>query len=48
MIDKINDRNPGYRSPESRIVFVKMQGVLCESLRGLKNTTEMEEGSDNG
>ena len=41
-----NQANP-YRSPKTRVVFVKMQGILCDSnINGESKTTEMEEGEN--
>ena len=37
-----------YKSPKTKVVFVKMQGILCGSeINGDANTTEMGEGDDN-
>ena len=51
MIEKTNtafDAKQPYSSPKTRVVFVKMQGILCGSeINGDANTTEMEEGDNN-
>ena len=36
-----------YRSPKTKVVFLKMQGILCSSDPKEKYITEMEEGDDN-
>lgn len=37
-----------YVSPKAKVIFVKIQGILCGSeIKGAVNTTEMEEGDDN-
>ena len=51
MIEKTNTAlgaNQPYISPKIKVVFVKMQGILCGSeINGDANTTEMNEGDDN-
>lgn len=51
MIEKKNtalETNHPYSSPKTKVVFVKMQGILCGSeINGDANTTEMNEGDDN-
>lgn len=50
MVDKTynsNDNMFHYRSPKIKVVFVKVQNILCSSPLGEKNATEMEEGNDN-
>lgn len=34
-------------SPKTKVVFMKMQGILCSSDPKEKYITEMEEGDDN-
>lgn len=49
MIEKNNtsaEERPFYRSPKAKVVFVKMQSILCFSNPD-SNTTEMDEGDDN-
>ena len=50
MTDKINTapelKHP-YRSPNTKVVLIKVQGMLCSSPIGETNATEMEEGDDN-
>lgn len=49
MIEKTNtalETKHPYRSPNSKVVFVKMQGVLCSSDPKDTYITEMEEGED--
>lgn len=51
MIEKTNtalEANQPYSSPKTKVVFVKMQGILCGSeINGDANTTEMDAGDDN-
>ena len=51
MIEKKNttlEAKHPYSSPKIKLVFVKMQGILCSSeINGDANTTEMNEGDDN-
>lgn len=52
-INMINNNNnllseeKQYRSPKTKVVFLKMQGILCSSDPKEKYITEMEEGDDN-
>lgn len=46
-IEFSNQAKP-YKSHETRVVFVKMQGILCDSgVNGESKITEMEEGDNN-
>ena len=49
MIEKTNtslEEIHPYKSPKAKVVFMKMQSILCISNPDA-NTTEMEEGDDN-
>lgn len=50
MIEKRNttlEAKHPYSSPKTKVVFVKMQGILCSSDPKETYSTETEEGDDN-
>lgn len=50
MIEKTNtalDAKHPYKSPNTKVVFAKMQSLLCTSDPKEKYYTEMDEGDDN-
>ena len=50
MIEKTNtafEAKQPYSSPKTKVVFVKIQGILCSSNPKETYSTETEEGDDN-